>query len=228
MNWKWVFLSFRGRLSPKQFSRASSILLVSYLIVWDLSLSTGETFWSRARDFYSHVIDWDLSPTTGGLDKVNDLACLAFGLATIWPLLAVCIKRLHDSERTVLFAIPVALSWLLLPAWWLIVDSGAIVIPSPYAAIISAIILVALVLSVEIHKFGGAAGANPFGPEPSDAKTTKEDPVMLPFRNKDGTGWHVMIRYHAGHERRIDGFAAESEALVWIVANAREIDKQPQ
>ena len=85
MNWTWVFLGFRGRLSPKQFSRASSILVLGYAIVWVLSSMTGEG------------------------DKFENLACLAFCLATIWPVLAVCIKRLHDGERTVLLAIPVAL-----------------------------------------------------------------------------------------------------------------------
>jgi hypothetical protein len=48
---------------------------------------------------------------------------------------------------------------------------------------------------------------------------------MLPFRDKDGPGWHVVIRYHQGHERRIDGFATEQEAMSWIVENAGELDK---
>src|ERR1700722_12821193 len=144
MNWIGGFLSFRGRLSAKQFSRASSILLVSYAIVWVVS------------------------STTGVGDKLHYLACLAFCLATIWPWLAISIKRLHDSERTVLFAIPVALLWPLLPAWWLAVDSGAIAIPSPYAAGIWLILLAALVVAVDkIEKFSGAAGPNRFGPKPS-------------------------------------------------------------
>jgi hypothetical protein len=35
----------------------------------------------------------------------------------------------------------------------------------------------------------------------------------------------VVIRYHHGHERRIDGFATEQEAMDWIVANAKELDQ---
>lgn len=31
-----------------------------------------------------------------------------------------------------------------------------------------------------------------------------------------GTGWHVIIRYHRGHERRIEGFASKAEAVDWI------------
>jgi hypothetical protein len=53
----------------------------------------------------------------------------------------------------------------------------------------------------------------------------EEKPVMLPFPNKEGAGWHVIIRYHEGHERRVDGFASEQEALAWIVENADEIEK---
>jgi hypothetical protein len=56
-------------------------------------------------------------------------------------------------------------------------------------------------------------------------KEPAEEPVMLPFQDKSGTGWHVVIRYHEGHERRIDGFASEEEALDWIVANSRQVDK---
>jgi hypothetical protein len=52
-----------------------------------------------------------------------------------------------------------------------------------------------------------------------------EQPLMLPFADKEGTGWHVIVRYHEGHERRIDGFATEQEALEWIIANSGEVDK---
>jgi hypothetical protein len=52
-----------------------------------------------------------------------------------------------------------------------------------------------------------------------------ELPVMLPFQDKEGPGWHVIIRYHAGHERRVDGFSTEQEALEWIVTNSTEVEK---
>jgi hypothetical protein len=54
---------------------------------------------------------------------------------------------------------------------------------------------------------------------------SEEKPAMVPLQDKEGTGWHVVIRYHAGHERRIDGFATEEEALDWIIANAEQVDK---
>ena len=56
------------------------------------------------------------------------------------------------------------------------------------------------------------------------SNTDEPQPVMLPFRDTEGTGWHVVIRYHAGHERRIDGFATEAEAMEWIVANSPQLE----
>jgi hypothetical protein len=52
-----------------------------------------------------------------------------------------------------------------------------------------------------------------------------EQPVMLPFPDKAGAGWHVIIRYHEGHERRIEGFPTEKEALDWIVENSQQVDE---
>ena len=52
-----------------------------------------------------------------------------------------------------------------------------------------------------------------------------EKAVMEPFPDKEGTGWHVIIRYPHGHERRIDGFASKSEAVDWIIANSDEVQE---
>ncbi len=54
-----------------------------------------------------------------------------------------------------------------------------------------------------------------------------EKPVMEPFPDKTGTGWHVIIRYHKGHERRIEGFTTKNEAVDWIEANSTQVDEQP-
>jgi hypothetical protein len=56
---------------------------------------------------------------------------------------------------------------------------------------------------------------------------SEEPPVMMPFRDPVGRGWHVIVRYHHGHERRIEGFATEKEAADWITANADQLDEQP-
>jgi hypothetical protein len=51
-----------------------------------------------------------------------------------------------------------------------------------------------------------------------------ETPVM-PFPDKDGTGWHVIIRYHEAPERRIEGFPSKVEAVDWIEANATQVEE---
>jgi len=56
-------------------------------------------------------------------------------------------------------------------------------------------------------------------------ETPSEKPVMEPFPDKTGTGWHVVIRYHAGHERLIEGFSNKSEAVDWIIANSDEVEE---
>ena len=53
----------------------------------------------------------------------------------------------------------------------------------------------------------------------------EEKPIMEPFQDKVGTGWHVIVRYHAGHERRIDGFATKNEAVEWIISNSEQVDE---
>jgi hypothetical protein len=50
-------------------------------------------------------------------------------------------------------------------------------------------------------------------------------PVMEPFPDKEGTGWHVIIRFDGGHERRIEGFASKADAVDWIEANLTQVDK---
>jgi hypothetical protein len=59
----------------------------------------------------------------------------------------------------------------------------------------------------------------------ADPADSEEEPVMLPFQDKGGPGWHVVIRYHHGHERLVDGFASENEALEWIVGNSKQVEK---
>jgi hypothetical protein len=54
---------------------------------------------------------------------------------------------------------------------------------------------------------------------------SEKRPVMEPFPGKEGTGWHVIIRYREGHERRIEGFASKADAVDWIEANLTQVDK---
>jgi hypothetical protein len=53
---------------------------------------------------------------------------------------------------------------------------------------------------------------------------SEEEPAMLPFQDREGAGWHVAIRYHERHERRIDGFAT-AKGLNWIIIKSNQVDK---
>ena len=52
-----------------------------------------------------------------------------------------------------------------------------------------------------------------------------ELPVVQAFPDRVGSGWHVIIRYHQGPERRVEGFSTQDEALQWIVENSQELDQ---
>jgi hypothetical protein len=49
-------------------------------------------------------------------------------------------------------------------------------------------------------------------------------PLMLPFRDREGTGWHVIIRYR-DHERRVEGFATEDAVSKWIASRFNQVDQ---
>jgi hypothetical protein len=89
--------------------------------------------------------------------------------------------------------------------------------PSPFAevrgSLITAVVLGVALKTAEVHI--------------AHMADTDEKPVMMPFQNQAGTGWHVIVRYHQGHERRIEGFATEDEAVDWISANSTQVDKEP-
>lgn len=108
MNWIWVFLSFRGRLSPERYQKASSILFwVCFVPVW-----------------FSMM--WRPQPTPDRFYLVIRLALFACNLGAIWPWLALTSKRLNDSGRSILLAIPVAIAMPLAAALGLaIIDGGA-------------------------------------------------------------------------------------------------------
>jgi uncharacterized membrane protein YhaH (DUF805 family) len=84
MSWIWVFLSFRGRLDAKRYEMACCILsVVCFLPALILYRSD------------------------------HKVRITAVFLPAIWPVLALAIKRLRDSERSAMFALLVMVSWLL-------------------------------------------------------------------------------------------------------------------
>jgi uncharacterized membrane protein YhaH (DUF805 family) len=153
MTWIWVFLSFRGRLSAKRFRKAGRILApICLLPIW-----------------YGLLVGF--STREGWI--VNRLLQLAFILAAIWPMLALTIKRLNDSDREqpILFGV---LATLALPgafALGIAVETGVIGPPASCAiwSIVGALAIVALIFDFKIAKLRGTTGPNRFGPESMDS-----------------------------------------------------------
>ena len=152
MNWMWVFASFRGRIGPRCFKRASTGLLAvcfmpsSYVLLFGIRTREG----------------W----------MVQHIAFLALGLAAIWPWLALIIKRLQDqdSTRPMPLAIAGALTLPLAAVLMLANDMG-VIDPSASYVVWGFVFLIFAGLAVLEFRLGsttGTIGPNRFGPEPMD------------------------------------------------------------
>jgi hypothetical protein len=73
-------------------------------------------------------------------------------------------------------------------------------------------------------QLAGVAKGGIFGRMADSEEKLVTLPLMLPIRDKEGTGWHVIIRHHA-HERRVGGFATKDEALKWIASRFNQVDR---
>jgi uncharacterized membrane protein YhaH (DUF805 family) len=147
-----VFFSFRGRMSPKCFQSASSMLLAVCFLP------------------STYVLLFGISTPEGRI--VQHLAFLGLGLAATCPWLALIIKRLQDraSKRSMPLAIAAALALPLAAALMLANDMGFID-PSASYVVWGLVILIFTGLAVLEFKLGrspGTVGPNRFGPEPSD------------------------------------------------------------
>jgi uncharacterized membrane protein YhaH (DUF805 family) len=150
-NRKYVFLSFRGRLSAEPFKSAAAALdRICYIPV-------------------SFSLLWRPDPTPKVYWLIIHGTLLALYLAAIWPWLAVTIKRLHDSEGPVLLAFATALS-LPLAMTVLLTHDPRLGRPISYPAIgVVLLLFTAQVLLVRvIARRPSVPGPNRFGPQPID------------------------------------------------------------
>jgi len=152
MDWASVFLAFRGRLSSSRFRQGTSILDRLCYIPIAFSLL------------------WRPDPTPNEYWLVIHVAILVLELAAIWPWLAITTKRLHDSERSILLAIPIALTLPLVMVFVIAYDLDVIAPPMFYPAIGVAVLLITgqILLESKIGNFPGISGPNRFGPEQID------------------------------------------------------------
>jgi uncharacterized membrane protein YhaH (DUF805 family) len=152
MSWSWLYLSLRGRLSPKSFAKG---------------------FWAL---FFVGLLVSQLTPTQRLVGyPLNHWAALAYGLLAAWPWLALAIKRLHDSGHSVALAIPAMAALPAAEAAALASDYGMLdELPSYIGGTAGILIFCAWGLLMWcIYRFPSSPVANRFGPPPLDQSAVK-------------------------------------------------------
>ncbi|GAB2926034.1 DUF805 domain-containing protein [Hafnia psychrotolerans] len=83
----------------------------------------------------------------------------------LWPTAAVMVKRLHDRNRSALWALFFILAWMLSAGHW---D----MIPALWQWVVGRLIPVILfvMLLIDCGVFAGTPGTNRFGPEPENVR----------------------------------------------------------
>jgi uncharacterized membrane protein YhaH (DUF805 family) len=147
MYWSWLYLSLRGRLSPKSFAKGFGALFFVGLVVSQLTPT-------------QRLVGYPL----------NHWAALAYALVAVWPWLAVTVKRLHDSGRSIALVIPAVVVLPAAEAAALASDYGALdELPTYIGGTVGVLIFCAWGLLMWcIYRFPSSPVANRFGPPPFD------------------------------------------------------------
>jgi hypothetical protein len=103
---------FRGRLSPRSFAKGFWALFLVGLLVSQLTPT-------------QRLVGYPL----------NHWAALAYGLLAAWPWLALAIKRLHHSDRSIALAIPAMVALPAAEAAALASDYGGSMSCRPISAV---------------------------------------------------------------------------------------------
>jgi uncharacterized membrane protein YhaH (DUF805 family) len=143
MNWTYLFFSFDGRISRKQFWIGSSIVIAV----------------SAFNEILFYYLDnhW--------LTGIADLALL-------YPDYAVVFKRAHDREMPVWIPVLSLMLCVLLEIIVILGLDGPYDNPTPlYLGTSLPLIAIALYLIIDLGFRRGARGPNRFGPDPLERQT---------------------------------------------------------
>lgn len=121
------------------------------------------------RDFWIWMASW-LVLMVGAFTFADrqwiEIKSAAFAVVVLlWPTAAVMVKRLHDRNRSALWALFFILAWMLAAGHW---D----MIPALWQWVVGRLIPIILfvALFIDCGVFAGTPGINRFGPEPESVK----------------------------------------------------------
>ncbi len=131
----WYFLSLNGRVSSQEFRLGylGLVILNALLVRIVYRITVPPVYYYHDRSEVDHMLRWPV---------------LLALLIVIWPLTAVCVKRLHD---------------LNISGWWML---AALAIPTVSNALDISMWIVVLLTVVLLSFIPGAAGSNRFGRDP--------------------------------------------------------------
>ena len=170
MDWKWLYTSFDGRISRKQFWIGAIVLaVVSIVVSFAIASIMGVSLFSVA------MMNGDaeaMLAQSARLAWINLIIYLIF----CWPAYALSVKRRHDRGATgilVLVSIGLGILTYLLQGFGLgysMMDMGnGVMVPMPNMistalGVVSG--LLALYLLVVLGFLKGYEGENAYGPDP--------------------------------------------------------------
>ena len=170
MDWKWLYTSFDGRISRKQFWIGAIVLaVISIVVSFGVASIMGVSLFGMAM--MSGDVESMLAQSTQ-LAWINLIIYLIF----CWPGYALAVKRRHDRGATgilVLISIGLGVLTYLLQGFGLgydVTDMGnGVMVPMP--SMISSVLgvisgLLGLYLLVVLGFLKGYEGENAYGPDP--------------------------------------------------------------
>ena len=121
------------------------------------------------RDFWIWMVSWlvlMVAAFTFADRQWIEVKSAAFAVVVLlWPTAAVMAKRLHDRNRSALWAFMFILAWMLAAGHW---DMMPTLWQWGVGRLIPIILFVLLIIDCGL--FAGTPGANRFGPEPENVK----------------------------------------------------------
>ncbi len=174
MNWKFLFFSFKGRISRKWWWLGMFFVV---LLTYGLSIAM---LWLIGEDPTYYWNDQLPTPRHALVDVISFLLTVRIGLA-------VDIKRIHDRTRTAYLLVPLYAGELALiamdgtglnPLYFTVETTNPLLMPNMLYGLFFAILIYAIWMIIELGLGRGTRGPSKYGPDPLKALTSTTDETI--------------------------------------------------